>query len=91
MVAYLRPLVLCMSLHSSHLAWGLLCDDMHETYDRRKASMFLNVYKSNIYIEECIFRLQVIIQASFVKGDGSLFIIFNLIFWRLCNFSSVGI
>ena len=28
-----------------------------------------------IYFEECIFRQQVIILASFVKDDGTLFII----------------
>ena len=27
-----------------------------------------------IYFEECIFRQQVIIQASFVKDDGILFV-----------------
>ena len=28
-----------------------------------------------VYFEECVFRQQVIIQASFVKDDGTLFII----------------
>ena len=36
-----------------------------------------------IYIEECIFRQQVIIQVSFIKDDGTLFIISNFIFSRL--------
>ena len=35
----------------------------------------------NTEVKECIFRQQVIIQASFIKDDGTLFIIFN------CNFS----
>ena len=32
--------------------------------------LFIYVY---IYIEECIFRQQVIIQASFIKDDGTLY------------------
>ena len=32
-------------------------------------------------MEECIFK-QKVIQASFVKNDGTLFIIFNFIFSR---------
>ena len=39
----------------------------------------------------CIFRQQVIFQASFVKDHGKLFII-NFIFFKTpCYFSSVGI
>ena len=34
-----------------------------------------------IYILKSIFRQQVVIKASFIKDDGTLFIIFN------CNFS----
>ena len=33
-----------------------------------------------MYIEDCIFRQPVIIQASFVKDDGTLFIILILFF-----------
>ena len=36
-----------------------------------------------IYIEKCILRQQVIIQTSFLKDDGTLFIIFK------CSFSSL--
>ena len=36
-----------------------------------------------VYFEESIFRQQVIIQASFVKDDGTMFVIFNFIFSRL--------
>ena len=44
-------------------------------------SMYVHVYKYiYIYIEECIFRQQDIIQARFVKDDGTLFIISNFIF-----------
>ena len=35
-----------------------------------------------IYIEECIFKQQVVIKASFVKDDGKLFIFY-------CKFSSL--
>ena len=35
--------------------------------------------------------IYIYIQASFVKDDGTLLIIFNFIFSRLCYFSSVGI
>ena len=38
-----------------------------------------------VYFEECIFRQQVIIKTSFIKDDGTLFIIFD------CNFSSLVI
>ena len=46
-----------------------------------------------MYIVECIFRQQVIIQASFVKEDGTLFVYY---FWFYffnspCYFSNVGI
>ena len=40
-------------------------------------SIYIYIY---IYIEECMFRHQIIIQVSFVKDDGTLFIIFNFIF-----------
>ena len=36
-----------------------------------KTILYIYIY---IYIEECIFRQQVIIQASFVKEDGTLFV-----------------
>ena len=42
---------------------------------KKKSSIYIY-----IYILKCIFRQQVIIQRSFVKDDGTLFIIFYLIF-----------
>ena len=42
-------------------------------------------------IEECIFRQQVIIQASFVKDDGTLFIILILFFQDTLSFFSLWI
>ena len=42
--------------------------------------LFANPIYICIYFEECIFKQHVIIQASFVKDDGTLFIIFNFIF-----------
>ena len=45
-----------------------------------------------VCVGECIFRQQIIIQACFVKDDGTLFIISNFIFSRLFfYFSIVGI
>ena len=49
---------------------------LSSTLHRRQGELF-HIY---IYIYESIFRQQVIIQASFVKDDGTLFIIFILFF-----------
>ena len=43
-----------------------------------------------IYIEECIFKQQVILQASFVKDDGTLFIFCNFVLSLLVIFLLSG-
>ena len=35
-----------------------------------------------MYIEECIFRQQVIIQASFVKDDRTLYLLILILFFQ---------
>ena len=51
--------------------------------------MFIVCVYIYIYFEECIFRQQIIIQASFVKDDGTLVVYY--FFKTSCYFSSVGI
>ena len=54
--------------------------------EKRKIFLSLSLSLSlflSLYIEECIFRQQVIIQASFVKDDGTLLIYYLLFyFWK---------
>ena len=49
------------------------------------SSLYIYIY-IYIYIEECLLRQQVVIEASFIKDDGTL--IFN---YNFSNFSCVGI
>ena len=55
------------------------------THTHTHIYIYIYIY---IYIEECIFRQQVIIQASFVKDDGTLSLLFLILFFKTTRFFS---
>ena len=72
----------------SILPKNLLSDDLvsypEYTYPSAEKQSEYSIIPANwgyiyiyIYIEECLFKQRVIIQASFIIDDGTLFIIFN--------------